>query len=41
MEVRSGESTGDSILRRMTEISWEAGKMQENVATLCDILDEY
>ena len=39
MEVRSGKSIADSILRRMAEITREEGEMQENVATLCGILD--
>ena len=28
-------------LRGMAEIRWEAGEMQENVETVCDILDQY
>jgi len=26
--------------RGMAEFRWEAGEVQENVATLCDILDQ-
>ena len=42
-ELRSGKSTVDGkerVGREMAQIKWETEEVRENVATLCDILDQ-